>query len=159
MRWRSSVSRQLAASPADVWAILSDLTRFDEWLTVHDGWVGELPSRLAVGVELREHSTVFSMSNTIDWTVTACAPPAELRMTGIGIGGVVVSFALRVQQNARRGSSTVDGNGGAAVGSRVTFETSFSGEALGRSTGTAVECATTTEMHVSLTRLQALLDS
>ena len=37
------VSGILPLPPPDAWALLSDLSRFDEWLTIHDAWESEIP--------------------------------------------------------------------------------------------------------------------
>src|SRR5437899_2020153 len=91
----SHVSLQLPIGPEEAWKLLSDLGRFDQWLTIHDAWKSEIPE-LAVGARVTEQLTVLGMTNTIEWTVQGFEPPASLTIAGTGMAGAQISFTLSV---------------------------------------------------------------
>src|SRR5258708_10733910 len=85
------VSGQLALSQDDAWKLLSDLSRFDQWLSIHDSWKSEIPE-LAAGVKVTEQLTVMGMTNVIEWTIESYAPPTSLRVAGTGLPGAQIAF-------------------------------------------------------------------
>jgi uncharacterized protein YndB with AHSA1/START domain len=85
------------APPARTWAVASDLARFDEWMTLHDGWRGELPSVIEEGTSLTSVVTVMGLRNRISWRVESFTPPAALSITGRGVGGVRVALTLSIR--------------------------------------------------------------
>ena len=46
------LSRDLSLSPEDAWEHVSDLSTLGDWLSMHEGWRGELPSELEVGTTI-----------------------------------------------------------------------------------------------------------
>ncbi len=49
-----SVSSDL--SPEKAWELASDLSRFDEWLTIFGGWKSQVPTQVEVGTKCRPRS-------------------------------------------------------------------------------------------------------
>lgn len=97
------------APPADTWAVASDLTRFDEWMTLHDGWRGELPPVIEEGTALTSVVTVMGLRNRISWRVESFAPPSGLSITGRGVGGVRVALTLSIRASGESESQvTID---------------------------------------------------
>ena len=45
------MSEHVESAPETVWAVVSDLSRLGEWLSLHEAWRGDVPA-LAAGVEL-----------------------------------------------------------------------------------------------------------
>ena len=93
------------ASPSRTWAVASDLTRFAEWMTLHDGWRGELPAEIGQGTALTSVVKVMGLRNRISWLVESYAPPSALTIKGRGVGGVHVALTLSIR--AAGGGSTV----------------------------------------------------
>jgi polyketide cyclase/dehydrase/lipid transport protein len=103
-----SVSSTVPASPDATWATAADLSRFGEWLVLHDGWRGEVPGELQVGTELTSVVTVKGLRNRISWLVDSYDPPRSLTITGKGVGGTRVSLALSVHAAGDTSTVTVD---------------------------------------------------
>jgi hypothetical protein len=95
-----SVSVSVPAAPERTWATAADLSRFGEWLVLHEGWRGEVPGEIAEGVRLTSVVRVKGFRNRIAWLVEDYDPPRSLRISGRGIGGTRVSLVLSVRGNA-----------------------------------------------------------
>jgi len=139
---RASVSGELATSVDAAWALLSDLDRFGEWLTIHDAWEGGIP-RLAEGATLIELVTVMGISSRVEWTIVAFDPPSSFAISGIGMAGARIELTIGL---ADTGGSTT-----------VTLEAEFTGQLMVGAIGEAVEKNSTAELHTSLGRLQDLV--
>lgn len=96
------------ASPTHTWAVASDLTRFDEWMTLHDGWRGEVPAEIAQGTSLTSVVKVLGWRNRISWLVESYAPPSALRIKGRGVGGVDVALTLSIRAEGTGSTVTID---------------------------------------------------
>lgn len=96
------------ASPSRTWAVVSDLRRFDEWMTIHDGWRGELPAELGRGTHLTSVVKVLGFRNRIQWLIESYAPPSALTIKGRGVGGVRVALALSIRADGEGSTVTVD---------------------------------------------------
>jgi carbon monoxide dehydrogenase subunit G len=128
--------------PADeAWKLLSDLSRFDEWLTIHDGWRSEIPE-LAVGAHVKEQIVVMGMKSVVDWTIDAYDPPSALTISGAGMAGAQISFTL-----------SVTGEGDTST---VTVAAQFSGAMIVGPISAAVEKNATAAFETSLTKLREL---
>ena len=99
-------SVSVPASPEETWATAADLSRFGEWLTLHEGWRGEVPATLAEGTELTSVVAVRGLRNRVRWHIERYAPPTGLTISGRGVGGVRIALELRV---------AADGDGRSAV--------------------------------------------
>ncbi len=127
------------ASPSHTWAVASDLTRFDEWMTLHDGWRGELPDEITQGTSLTSVVKVMGLRNRVSWLVESYRPPSSLRIKGRGVGGVQVALALSVRESGDGSTVTIDaevtgrpvfGPMGMAIGRAVRADVRRSVEAL-----------------------------
>ncbi|MFL6141907.1 MAG: SRPBCC family protein [Labedaea sp.] len=98
------VVAQVPAPPERAWAAVADLSRFPEWLTLHEAWRGAPPAGLAAGARFTSVVRVRGLRNRITWRLDTYDPPASLAITGKGVGGLHVSLAVAVRPN-RRGSS------------------------------------------------------
>jgi uncharacterized protein YndB with AHSA1/START domain len=134
---------EFAASPEKVWATMSDPNRYEEWLTVHQGWRGEIPSELTVGTKLTEIVSVMGMANKIEWTVDVYQPPSTVKISGTGMAGVRVSFTLSVSPTES--------------GSRAAIEAEFTGQMVVGAIGAAVEKQSKKELDASLVNLADLV--
>ena len=59
----------VAADPADVVALLTDLDRVHEWLTLHRSWRGERPSRMEQGAEFTQQISLMDIPAQARWSV------------------------------------------------------------------------------------------
>lgn len=134
---------EFPAPPEKVWAVMSDPRRYEEWLTIHQSWRGELPDVLSVGAKLTEIVTVMGMANKIEWTVEEYAAPSRVRISGAGMAGVQVSFTLSVEPSG--------------VGSKAAIDAEFSGQMVVGAIGVAVERQSKKELDASLAKLAELV--
>lgn len=139
---QATVSGVLPFSQHEAWALLSDLSRFDEWMTIHDTWCSAIPE-LAVGAKVTEQLTVMGIRNVVEWTVDSYAPPSSLRISGTGLAGAEIAFTLSVLP--------------ADAGSAVSIDAEFTGQMMAGPIGEAVERHATAELQNSLARLQELV--
>jgi carbon monoxide dehydrogenase subunit G len=139
----ANVTIQLPVSHDDAWAVLSDLSRFGEWLTIHDKWTSELPAEVTVGTKITEQLIVMGMTNKVDWTVEEYQPPSALKIAGTGLAGAQISFTLSVAGDGDK--------------STVTVDASFTGQMMVGAIGDAVQKNATAELEKSLARLAEIV--
>jgi carbon monoxide dehydrogenase subunit G len=132
------------APPRRAWATVADLSRFGEWLTLHDGWRGEVPATLAEGTELTSVVTVRGLRNRIRWRVERYAPPAGLTISGRGVGGVRVALEVLVAAD-----------GGEA--STITLDAAVTGRPVVGPISLVIGRAVRAELDKSVVALAALL--
>ncbi len=95
-------------SPERAWALASDLSRFDEWLTIFGGWKSPVPDEIDVDTQVSSLIKVKGFRNIIHWRVTRYDEPKEIELMGNGRGGVGIALSLQVEphdEGGRRGSS------------------------------------------------------
>jgi carbon monoxide dehydrogenase subunit G len=134
----------LPATPDRVWEIISSPGSYEQWMTIHTKWKGEVPEQFVAGATIDEVVTMLGMANTISWTVTECEPPERLTISGTGMAGVRSTFALSVQS---------DGNGG----STAQIDAEFDGQMVVGALGKAVEKDAQANLDASLEKLAALV--
>ena len=139
----SHASIDLPVSAEAAWPVLSDLSRIDEWLTIHDEWATELPAELAAGAELVQQVTLTGWSGAVSWKVDEFRSPSLLRLTGTGLRDAGVKLELTVQP--------------IGYWSRVIAELEFTGEAAEGAAGIVLELGGTRELEASLTNLEHLV--
>ena len=88
------LSRELSLPPEEAWEHASNLSELGDWLQMHEGWRGEVPSELSVGTTLVGVAGAKGMRNRVTWTVRELDPPKLLGITGDGVGGT--KYALRM---------------------------------------------------------------
>jgi hypothetical protein len=137
-------SVSVPASPERTWATAADLSRFDEWLTLHEGWRGEVPATLAEGTELTSVVTVLGLRNRVRWHIERYAPPTGLAISGHGVGGVKIALELRV---------TGDGNGR----SDVTIDAEVTGRPVVGPISLAIGRAVRADLRKSVAALATLV--
>lgn len=137
------VSNQIAAPQEKVWALLANPSSYPDWLTIHDGWRGEVPTEVSEGSTFTEMCTVMGMTNKIDWTVTEYEAPKVLKISGTGLAGAKISFTMSV---------AADGDGSAA-----NIDAEFEGQMVVGAIGKAIERSARKEVEASLDKLAALV--
>ncbi|MGE2688932.1 type II toxin-antitoxin system Rv0910 family toxin [Mycolicibacterium pulveris] len=90
------LTRELTLSPQDAWEHASDLRSLGDWMTMHEGWRGELPDEISVGTTIVGVAGAKGLRNRVTWTVKRFDPPALLEVTGNGVGGTRYGLTMRV---------------------------------------------------------------
>lgn len=101
---KASNSISLDMTVDEAWAAASDLARFDEWLVLHDGWRGEVPAMLSEKLKVTSVVSVKGARVRFDWVIDRYRPPAEIRLSGSGKGGIKATLELAIAA-AGEGSS------------------------------------------------------
>ncbi|WP_305092888.1 SRPBCC family protein [Prescottella sp. R16] len=138
-----SVSASLPATPDKAWDALSDLSRWEEWLTIHQGWKSELPTEVRLGATFTEVVSVMGMANKIEWTVTEVEAPKSVTIAGTGMAGVTVQFTLRVEPEG--------------TGSKASVDASFKGTMIVGPIGKAVAKNAAVDLEASLAKFAELV--
>jgi carbon monoxide dehydrogenase subunit G len=130
-------------APERVWAVVSDLNRFGEWLSMHKSWKGDVPAEITKGTQVTAVVSLLNMPNTITWTIDEFAAPKRVRLSGTGMAGVKVAIGLDVEPSGD--------------GSAVSISADFEGQMIVGAIGAAIEKAGIQELDQSLAKLGELL--
>lgn len=135
---KTSDSIEIELSPEDTWAAVSDLSRFPEWLVLHDDWRSDVPAadELGEGTEVSSIVTAKGTRVRFNWVVDVYEPITRVRLSGHGKGGVKVKLDLTV---APSGSGSV-----------VTFTIDLGGVAMFGPAGKAAAKVVSGDLQKSL---------
>jgi uncharacterized protein YndB with AHSA1/START domain len=136
----------IPATPETVWNAICDPGTYEQWLTIHTKWKGDVPERFSAGATAEEVVTMLGMANTISWTVQEFEEPSRLTISGAGMAGVKTTFSLGVSS---------DGNGG----STATIAAEFEGQLVVGALGKAVEQDAQANLEASLAKLTELVSA
>lgn len=137
-----SVQRQLSASPAAVYATLTDPLTWPEWFTIHDRFVEEPPTDLRPGTRLASKVTLLDISVRVTWTVAELDAGARFALRGAAPAGVGCDFAYTLVP--------------ANAGTVITAEGEFGGPLIMRSLSKALEKNGTIQLSHSLALLESV---
>lgn len=137
---------EIPAPPEKVWEAITTPATYEQWLTIHTKWKGEVPESFHEGSTADEVVTMLGMANTISWTVQEFDAPSKLTISGTGMAGVKSTFVLGVSP---------DGNGGA----QATIGAEFDGQMVTGALGKAIEKDAQANLDQSLTKLSELVAS
>ncbi|WP_100461564.1 type II toxin-antitoxin system Rv0910 family toxin [Mycobacteroides abscessus] len=140
----SNVTREFPASQDKVWAVISDPTRFEEWLTLHTKWKEAPPAQLSKGATMAEVLTIMGMANTINFTIDEYDAPNTTKFSGTGMAGAKITFTLTVEPKGD----------GASI---ATLDAEFVSQMMVGAIGGAIERASTKELEASLDKLATLV--
>jgi hypothetical protein len=140
-----SVSVDVPLAPETAWECASDLSRYNEWLTIHRVWRSKLPETLQRGTVLDSIVEVKGMANRIRWTIVNYQPPEAMTLDGDGRGGVKVKLIGKVKP-ARDDPA----------GSTVTFDVHLGGPALFGPIGVVVAAALKGDIRDSLNKFKSV---
>jgi uncharacterized protein YndB with AHSA1/START domain len=90
------LSRDLSLSPEEAWEHASNLSELGDWLQMHEGWRGEVPTELTVGTTIVGVAGAKGMRNRVKWTIRELDPPRMLAITGDGVGGTKYALKMSV---------------------------------------------------------------
>ncbi len=93
---RVDVSVTSQVDPETAWKLASDLSRFDEWMTIFAGWRGPVPQTIEEGTCVSSCVKVKGFRNVIHWTVTRYDEPKSIELQGRGRGGIRLGVAMTV---------------------------------------------------------------
>nr|WP_042194623.1 SRPBCC family protein [Kibdelosporangium sp. MJ126-NF4]CEL21441.1 hypothetical protein [Kibdelosporangium sp. MJ126-NF4]CTQ95992.1 hypothetical protein [Kibdelosporangium sp. MJ126-NF4] len=139
-----SVSASMPVRPDQAWATASDLSRFGEWLALHEGWRGDVPSEIKTGTVLTSVISVKGLRNRITWSVTSYDPPNGMTLSGEGKAGVKALLELKLRP---------DGDG-----AKGELDVEFTGPGMFGPISAAVGRTLKGDLHKSLEKLAQLVD-
>lgn len=137
-----SSSIEVPLSPEQAWGAASDLSRFDEWLSIHRMWRSGMPDSLEKGTKISSIVEVKGMMNRVNWTIVNYKPPESLTLNGDGKGGVKVKLLAKIKPSAN--------------GSTVAFDIHLGGPALFGPIGMVVAAALRSDIAQSLEKFKAV---
>ncbi|KIU16178.1 type II toxin-antitoxin system Rv0910 family toxin [Mycolicibacterium llatzerense] len=103
-------TKTLSASPEAIWAIVSDLSTWDKWFTVHEKWLSEVPPTITPGTALTAKIVMLGMANKIEWKIEKMDAPTTFALSGTGMAGVKALFEFTVTQSGEGSEFTVAGD-------------------------------------------------
>ncbi|MGV0811486.1 SRPBCC family protein [Mycolicibacterium boenickei] len=139
----TTASKEIAAPPEKVWAVLADPRRNEEWNTLHTRWKDQPPAEMAQGAQMTAVLTIMGMANTITQTVDKYDPPTSFTVSGNGMAGAKISL-----------TATVEPKGDASL---VSIEAEFISQMMVGAIGGAIERASKKELEASLDNLAGLV--
>ncbi|GAB87653.1 SRPBCC family protein [Gordonia rubripertincta] len=135
---KTSDSIEVELSPEDTWAAASDLSRYDEWLLIHDSWRSPIPASgdLTKGTKIASIVVVKGTRIRFDWVVEKFDPVSHVRLKGSGKGGVKAKLDLGIVPTSS--------------GSEVTFTVDLGGLPLIGPVGKTAALAVSGDLRKSL---------
>jgi len=109
-------STEIPASPEQVWEVICDPSRAEEWQTIHAGYPDGAPGTLDATSEFRQKVKIMGMPGEVKWKVTEIEEPRRLRLEGEGPMGTTLATVF-----------VIDGQDGST---NFTYESEFGGAAL-----------------------------
>jgi hypothetical protein len=102
------LSRMLSISPDEAWGHVSDLNALGDWLEMHQGWRGDVPTELSVGTQVVGVAGAKGLRNRVTWTVKEFDPPKLVSITGDGVGGAKYKLRMTVAERPKGCEFTVN---------------------------------------------------
>ncbi len=140
-----TVSKVVPLERDRAWAVMSDLSRLDEWLELHEAWRSEIPDELAAGTQLASIVSFKGMRNRIAWTIEEFEPPDAIALAGDGKGGTKASLRLAASDSG-------------AGQTKIELYTEFSNPALVGPLGRVAARGLKGELEKSIDRLAKLVN-
>ncbi|ANY22597.1 MULTISPECIES: type II toxin-antitoxin system Rv0910 family toxin [Gordonia] len=139
---KTSDSIGVDLSPEDTWAAASDLSRYSEWLVIHETWRSPLPdaTELGKGTEISSIVKVKGTRVRFDWVVEKFEPVSHVRLKGNGKGGVKAKLDLGIAPTS--------------TGSEVTFTVDLGGLPLIGPVGKTAAMAVSGDLRKSLLKFR-----
>jgi len=136
-------SLDISASPEKIWETIANPLTWENWFTIHSGWMEEPPTALTSGTRLVEKILMLGMKNKLEWTVETVEAPGSLVVAGTGMAGVKTRFAFTLTPSGAATTVTIDGT--------------FTGSMITGALGKAVEKDGDKQLGDSLARLAELV--
>ena len=136
------LSRELSLPPEDAWAHASNLAELGDWLVMHQGWRGEVPTELTPGATIVGVAGAKGLRNRVTWTVREVEPPRLVELTGDGVGGTKYALRMTVAPTS--------------TGCAFTFKLELGGRPLFGPIGAAAARAVKGDIERSIERFEKL---
>lgn len=133
---------QINASPEQVWATLTDFSKYGEWNVTHVAFPDGAPASLDAGATFKEKVKIMGMPGEVAWSVDEAAAPTTLKLSGTGPMGTHLEYAYTLSPSDS--------------GTELALESEFGGAALGAMAGALTKEADKA-LEESATKLQALV--
>ncbi|MBD0862357.1 SRPBCC family protein [Gordonia sp. zg691] len=139
---KTSDSIEVDLSPEDTWAAASDLSRYPEWLVIHEAWRSAVPGSadLGKGTEISSIVKVKGTRVRFDWVIEKFEPLTHVRLKGSGKGGVKAKLDLGITPTSG--------------GSEVTFTVDLGGLPLIGPVGKTAAMAVSGDLRKSLLKFR-----
>ncbi|MCW3041313.1 MAG: hypothetical protein JWM31_3218 [Solirubrobacterales bacterium] len=137
-----TLERDVPGTPEQVAALVTDLARWPEWFALHKGWIGDVPTRAAVGVGFKHKVRVLGVPADVTWEVVELQLPERVVLKGKGSKRTSMRVDFRI--SARPG------------GSRVAIEAQVGGLVL-KPVGAQLDTWLDVRVDRTLDRLEELL--
>jgi carbon monoxide dehydrogenase subunit G len=135
-------SIEIPRSPQEVWEVVADLDKYEQWMTLHAGFPDGPPGKAEPGTVFREKVKVMGMPGDVKWTVSELEEARRIGMEGEGPMGTTLRAVFELEP--------------AGDGTRVSYESEFGGAALAALQG-PVEKEAKKAGDESLEKLRALV--
>ncbi len=137
---------EVAAPPERLYEVVMDPSRLEDWVTIHDHLVGEVPARLRKGSELTQCLKLAGRPFKVRWTVAENEPCDRVVWEGRGPVGSHAKVVYGFEENGK--------------GTRFLYRNEYDlpGGPLGRLAGRTVARATAREVDGSLQKLKLLVE-
>jgi hypothetical protein len=139
-----SKSLDVPATAEEVWAVVTDLNRYPEWLTIHADWPQGVPA-LEQGNEFVQKIKLMGMPADVKWTVTEVVDGERFSLDGAGPMGAHMKTTWTVSSS----------NGGA----QIAYDAEFGGGAIEGPMGDAVAKQAGQAAEESMEKLKGLVSS
>ena len=93
----TSAETEVPVPPARAMAVLRDLRRLADWLTMHSGWRGTPPGGAAPGVEFDEQVLLMGIPADVSWVVGEVSD-SRVALTGRGPMDLTLGLWLSVSE-------------------------------------------------------------
>ncbi len=138
-----SVSQEAPVAPERAWELASNLSRYGEWLSMHEGFTTDVPSDPKAGDTYKQKVKLMGMPAEIAWRVVTAEAPSTLELAGDGPMNVKAANRTTIEPTES--------------GSRITLEMEFNGPALAGPMAGMVEKQAGSAAKESLSKFVALL--
>ena len=103
-------TKKLSASPEALWGIVSDLSTWDKWFSIHEKWMCDLPATVTPGTVLTAKIVMLGMANKIEWKIEKMEAPTTFALSGTGMAGVKAHFEFTVTPSGDGSEFSVAGD-------------------------------------------------
>ncbi|MDH6196069.1 carbon monoxide dehydrogenase subunit G [Mycobacterium frederiksbergense] len=140
---RIDITREIPASPENVWAVAADLRQLHKWYSLFSEWKGKVPETITTGTQIAAVVTLMGMSDTVTLTVDDYEAPKLIKLSGTGMAGSGTSTSFSIRPN----------------GTRTTFSATleFTGSVMEGAMGRMVERAASKALNTSVNNLTKLI--
>ncbi len=97
------LTEQIAAPPAAVWAFISDLQRYPEWIVGTKEMLSMSPMEVGVGTVYRERTQLGPSTSETTWRITTFrAPSVQVHESGSAMLHAVLTLTVEAEDSGTR---------------------------------------------------------